>query len=517
MGNRRNRRNRRNISEEKTTKDMSIKEISKKELFSKIIIWSIQFIASIVLIVSIIQLNMLPTKYFMIIIALLVVFQIGIALFLKFLKKKRFYLVILTISVILSVGMVIASYYIFLAHHTVSQISGSENIKLDNMVVAVLAEDSAESIIDVVDYTFAVQGSADVDGLDGLDGHVELMVEEIEAVLENQILSIEYESLNDQVIALQNGEVNAIIYNEAYMGILEDQDDTLADSIKVIYEYGIEVEIEVNEESVNTQLEVEPFSVYISGIDIYGSISKTSRSDVNIIATVNPNTQQILLVTTPRDYYVTFPGVTGGVYDKLTHAGVYGVDVSMNTLAELYDTEINYYVRVNFTSLVSMVDALGGVTVYSSQSFQSSHLDTLYVNKGYNYFTGEEALAFSRERYNVDGGDYQRGENQLEVIKAMIEKVTSPSVITGATQLFASVSDNIDTNISTSQIQELIKSQIDGDMDWEIIMMSADATNGSAMCYSYSGGELFVSYPVESSVQEISEAIEAVLNGEILE
>ena len=188
------------------------------------------------------------------------------------------------------------------------------------------------------------------------------------------------------------------------------------------------------------------------------------------MAVVNPVSHQILLVTTPRDYYVEIPGVSGGQKDKLTHAGIYGVDASMSTLEQLYDTEIQFYARVNFTSLIEIVDALGGVDVESEYAFTTSGDSGRVVNvvQGTNHFNGEEALAFSRERQNVPGGDNQRGKDQQAVITAMIKKMVSPAILTGANGILNSVSGNVETNMSESQIQELIKTQLSDGVSWNI-------------------------------------------------
>lgn len=478
-----------------------------------IVLCAIQFITSCIFIGAVMKLNMLPDKY---------VAAGGVVLFVLFgvilagqILSKKHGIIGKILSVILTGVLIVASLFVFKASSTVTEMTGAE-VKLDSMVVAVLVDDEAEDILDATDYTFGVQGTEEVEGL---EGHAATMVEEIESQVGTSIKTIEYTNLSDQITALQNNEVQAIIYNEAYLEIIEDEEPGITDTLKVIYEYGIEVAVEVTVAAEPVLVSQEPFSVYISGIDVYGSITTNSRSDVNIIATVNPETHQVLLVTTPRDYYVILPGVTGSSKDKLTHAGIYGVDVSMATLEAVYDIELDFYARVNFTSLINMVDALGGISVYSSESFTTTAHEGIVVDvvEGYNYFTGTEALMFARERYNVSGGDFQRGENQLEVIKGMIEKVTSPSIITSAYDLLDSVSGSLDTNMSTDQIQTLIKNQLTDGAEWTIITMSAEGTTGSEMCYSYSGGELSIVYPNYDSVAEISEAIQAVLDGEILE
>ena len=263
----------------------------------------------------------------------------------------------------------------------------------------------------------------------------------------------------------------------------------------------------------------DTFSVYISGIDVYGAIETNSRSDVNIIAEVNPTTHQILLVTTPRDYYVEIPEVSGGQKDKLTHAGIYGVDKSMKTLEKLYDTNLDFYARVNFTSLITMVDALGGVDVESEYAFTTSEDSGLVMDvvQGTNHFNGKQALAFSRERQNVPGGDNQRGKDQQAVITAMIKKMVSPAILTGANGILNSVSGNVETNMSEAQIQELIKTQLSENPQWTITSMAAEGTGDTQYCYSYSGKPLYVMQPNQESVDAIKEAMDKVENGETLE
>lgn len=377
------------------------------------------------------------------------------------------------------------------------------------MVVAVLAEDPAENIKDASGYDFGVQYA-----MKGND--VKSTVDIINKEVGSSISTVEYSSLNEQAQALHDGAVEAIIYNDAYTAILEEAFTGYSDSVKIIYTHEITSKLENT--AADVKVDDDCFTVYISGIDVFGAIETNSRSDVNIIAVVNPTTHQILLVTTPRDYYVEIPGISGGQLDKLTHAGIYGVDASMATLAKLYDTDIDFYARVNFTSLVQMVDALGGVDVVSEQEFNTSYDSGLemYVAQGVNHFNGQQALAFSRERQNVDGGDFQRGRNQQAVITAMIKKAISPAILTGANGILSSISGNVDTNMSQEQIQELIKSQLNQPSAWNIKSMSATGTGDDQECYSSPGSILYVTQPDQNSINEIKQAIDAVEAGETL-
>lgn len=489
----RNSRGRKNASN-KLSKDIGI------------VLCGIQFAATLVFIAALFILNMLPMKYLGIIIGVLAFLWI-IPLVSQLISKKKA-IAGKVLSVLMSIVLIFGSYYIFKTNGTVKAISGGDK-KVDKMVVAVLSTDAAEKIEDAKDYDFGVQYA-----LKGDD--VKETVQEISDKVGSDISTQEYKSLNEQATALHDGDVQAIIYNDAYTAILEEAFEGYSDSVKIIYSH--EITSKLVNKAADVKVENDCFAVYISGIDVFGAIETNSRSDVNIIAIVNPTTHQVLLVTTPRDYYVEIPGISGGQKDKLTHAGIYGVDASMSTLSALYDTDIDFYARVNFTSLIQMVDALGGVDVNSEQAFTTSYDSGLVMDvaQGMNHFDGKQALAFSRERTNVDGGDFQRGKNQQAVITAMIKKAISPAILTGANGLLSSVSGNVDTNMSQSQIQDLIKSQLADGAAWNIKSMAAEGTGDDQECYSAPGSILYVTQPNMDSIAAIKQAIDAVENGETL-
>ena len=238
----------------------------------------------------------------------------------------------------------------------------------------------------------------------------------------------------------------------------------------------------------------ESFNLYISGIDIYGNIASVSRSDVNIIITVNPIAHKILLTSIPRDYYVQLHGTTG-CRDKLTHAGIYGVDMSISTIEDLLGIDINYYARVNFTTLENLVDAIDGIDVYSDYDFTTIHGNYEY-HKGINHLNGKEALSFSRERYAFADGDRQRGKNQQAVITAIINKaLSSKTMITKYTNILNLLQDSFQTNMSSDKIYDLVHMQLDQMPSWSIESISLDGTGKSEYTYSYSGGKLYVMEP----------------------
>ncbi len=262
-----------------------------------------------------------------------------------------------------------------------------------------------------------------------------------------------------------------------------------------------------------------PFTVYLSGLDTrdLSSIYSKGLSDVNMVFTVNPKTKQILIVNVPRDYYVGLWG-DNNKRDKLTHAGTYGVDCSMETLGAVFDVEFNYYAKVNFKSVIDIVDALGGITVESDFNFTSAHSTNgrayTFV-KGTNYLSGEAALAFARERHSFSEGDRQRGINQQKIISAIIDKAVSPAMLDSDNlgNFLTAVTDNVVTNFSSDEISDVIKMQL-GDMaSWDIATYSVDGTTTSRTTYTYPSQSLSVMIPNDETVDIAIEKMQAVMRG----
>lgn len=253
------------------------------------------------------------------------------------------------------------------------------------------------------------------------------------------------------------------------------------------------------------------FIIYISGVDTWGSVSAKSRSDVNILAVVNTNTKKVLLVSTPRDYYVPL-SVSNGVKDKLTHAGIYGIDSSVGTLEMLYGVDIPYYVRMNFTGFVGIVDALGGVDVYSDSAFTVG--EEFAYTEGVNQMSGIEALAFARERYTFTGGDRARGTHQMEVIKAVLNKCASSSILYNYADVMNSMSGCFTTNMPKDKIASLVRMQLSDMAQWNITAMSVDGIGASKTTYSVPGKKAYVMIPDENTIKQAKENIAALLSGQ---
>ena len=261
----------------------------------------------------------------------------------------------------------------------------------------------------------------------------------------------------------------------------------------------------------------EPFVVYLSGVDNRGELTEDARSDVNILAVVNPVTKRVALINTPRDYYVDLAGTDSK--DKLTHAGLYGVETSMATLGDLYGIEVDHYVRINFAGFIDIVDALGGIDVYCDEAFTSvgspGYYDPTDFEEGWNHLDGAAALAFARERHAFATGDIQRGINQMKVIDAMLDKIKSPALLTSYSRLLAAVSDNFVTSLSSNQITALVRMQLSDFAAWDIENYSVTGSSSSSThCYSAQGQKLYVMKPDEDSVAGAQELIQSVLSGE---
>lgn len=302
---------------------------------------------------------------------------------------------------------------------------------------------------------------------------------------------------HDEVIFLSN----------AYYEILCEDIDGFKDGTKIIYT--VSVQVDSKDSSKRVDVTKDPFNIYISGIDTFGSIKNVARSDVNMIMTVNPLTKEILLTSIPRDMYL--PLHTFGAKDKLTHSGIYGINETTATVEDWLGIDINYYVRVNFTTLVDIVDVIGGIDVESEYAFSSSVSEHSYA-AGMNHLNGEEALFFARERKTLSGGDNERVKNQQRVLKGIINKVTtSPVVLTKYNKLLDAVGDEMQTSLTEKDIAVLVKMQLKDLGEWEIKTISIYGKGTHAVTYSMGSRELYVAIPDEASVKEARKAIDITM------
>lgn len=307
---------------------------------------------------------------------------------------------------------------------------------------------------------------------------------------------------------LKSGKSKAMVLSGSYASLLESVDSNYASNLKTIYTYKIKKK---NSNSAK-QVDSKVFNIYISGIDTYGSISTVSRSDVNIIMTVNMNTHKILLTTTPRDAYVKIPGGGADQYDKLTHAGIYGVETSEQTLENLYGIKIDYYARINFTSFLKLIDQLSGVTVHNDQAFTSLH-GKFDFPVGDIQMNSEQALGFVRERYSLDGGDNDRGKNQEKVISAIVNKLASLKSVSNFTSIVNNLQDSVQTNMSLDTINALANTQLDSGSKFTVTSQAVTGTGSTGQLTSYAmpNSSLYMMKLDDSSVASASQAIKNLM------
>ena len=453
------------------------------------------------------------TNLVLVMVALLVINGLHIFVQLPLRRNKVGKLICGVLAVVLSGVMIYGTVAAGAVQDALSKISG---IMIEKQVTAVIVmkEDDATELGDTKGYRFGVLSNRD-------QANTQQILSAMKEGM-GEIKTAEYETPAAMADALYDDEVQAIILNEGYIPLLTEQENykDFSDRTRILYEYVTEHEITPVKPSGT--ITKNPFMVYCSGSDERDSdINAKSRSDVNILAVVNPKSRQILLINTPRDYYL--PLAFNGEMDKLTHAGLYGVQETMAVLDNLYGTETAYYGRINFWGLIDIVDALGGIDVYSDYAFTTTardvkgyYMDKVSFNQGWNHMNGIEALTFSRERYAFSDGDNQRGKNQMKVIQAIIEKAASPSVLANYQDLLKAVSDNFITNMTYDEISSLVKMMQKDGFSWNIQTMSAKQGSGSSLqtCYSMPSQKLYVMPPDYNYINTIRQVITQVMNGE---
>lgn len=470
----------------------------------------LQFLLSAALCGMAIYVGYIPRKY---IVMLIVVCVLLLAYQLFSQIANSSYIIGRVLCVCFCAFFIGGGYYIQDAYATMSDIGGVDT-KVDVISFYVLKDDKAQSIVDAKDYDFGILATQDRENTDKT-------LQASEETAGQELKTVEFMDTSTLVDALYAGEVQAIVFNEAFINSVEDQYKTFSKDTRKLVQHEIETKVE-EQTYEDTDVTTKSFNVYLSGIDLYGKISQTSRSDVNIIATVNPLTKKILLTSTPRDYYVPLYGekgksVSGGMPDKLTHAGIYGVDCSINTLEKLYGIDIDYYVRVNFTSVKKIVDILGGVEVYSDYDFISdwgpNGAGTHYkFKKGYNKVNGKKALAFCRERHHFANGDYQRGRDHQHMIEAVLNKVLSPAILKDFSSLLKETKKMFQTSMSTKKIVSLCNMQLSDMATWKISYANAEGTEAKKTTYSIQSTPLYVCEPNYTSVNKITKRIKKVMN-----
>lgn len=489
-----------------------------------ILVTSLLFIALFMFMGILISTKIVPVKFLLIIGGLFLLVTLCVFLLTWDTRRLKSFMFGCIIMVLVLTILMIGTSYLSRAVETLDRIT-TVDVETAEVGVFVRQEDAATDISDLVGYRFGIMKELD---RENTNKAVSLLEEEIGTYLD----IVEYPGLVEMTDAiLTEKNVDVLVFNTAYFDMLREMAgyEEIDSQLRLIHTQTIETKIESIKKTENngwgilgafnsSQEEVEnnTFAMYISGIDSRSGLISKSRSDVNILAVINPDTRQILLVNTPRDFYVPLP-ISGGVPDKLTHAGIYGVDVSIGTLEMLYGIDIDYYFRVNFSGFEKIVDALDGITVYSDVSFTAKNESgEYYFREGENHIYGEAALAFARERKAFSEGDRKRGENQMKVIKAVIEKAMSPTLLTNYASIMESVSGSFETSMPYDKIAELVRNQLDNGGSWNIVSTSVNGTGDSQIPYSMSS-YAYVMIPDQTTVDAVKAKIQQVYNGEFVQ
>ncbi|MGI6057198.1 MAG: LCP family protein [Bilifractor sp.] len=483
-----------------------------------------------------IWLNMLPDKYVTAAVAVLAAMVLLTCLLLfagmghgphRARRVRR--VIACVLAAVMAVGSLAASMVMYKVDETVQTVTTTKTTLQAMVGVYVLKDDKAQSIQDAKNYSFGIMADYDQD-------NTTQAVKSLESELGSTIVTVSRPSMTENAQALYDKSVNAMIMNEAYTSALTDTEQfaDFSDKTRLLCEIPVEKtetidpedtglsaassgsdeKTELNKKAANSDITKTPFVVYISGSDTRSQMLDTSRSDVNILMAVNPETRQILLLNTPRDYYIPNPAGNGEL-DKLTHLGIYGINVSMQGLADLYQENVDYYGQINFTGFETLIDAIGGITVDCPQAFEAEGYS---FSEGPNTMDGAQALVFARERHSFSSGDNERGRNQMRVITAVIQKITgdSANLLLHYSEVLDSLQGMFVTNLTSEDIASLVKMQIDDSRSWNVKSYAVTGTSGSEYTYSMPSMKAYVMYEDKDMVQKGADLIDKVMNGETL-
>ena len=498
---------------------------SKKWKIAAGIILVIQALISIVSVGIVVWFNLLPLKY-LVLIGLILIWLLTLVYYFFYSgvrkkkgkkltaqkKKRKLYIKRSIGGVISAITMalcIVASSMVWQAGTALANIADNV-VVTDTVSVYALADNPAESVADIKDGVFAITQNYDYE-------HTKTTLDKIRENLGQDVHTQNYDTVFDMVDALYAGNVDAMILNVAYVDVIRDQKgyEDFSDRTKTLYDHEVKTSV-VQENTQDTRdITKDPFIIYISGSDTRNLKLATSRSDVNILAVVNPASKQVLLLNTPRDYYVETT-VSGGMRDKLTHCGIYGIDCSMGTLTNLYEENVDYYVQINFNGFETLIDAIGGITVEAEKSFRTSE-GGYYISQGTNQLSGAVALSYVRERKSFADGDNARGRHQMQAIEAIIKKVSSgTTVLNNYSAILSSMEGMFATNMSSSEISALVRMQLTDMASWNVKSFAVTGTGSSQKTYSMPTKRSYVMIPDESQIDYARKLVDKVVDGGIL-
>lgn len=441
--------------------------------------------------------NILAFRYLNVITATVVILvALASLLLIIYRKAEKFTIFFLTLAILMSsVSFFALQQFVGFTSH----INSTSNYSEYSMSVVVLKDSDVHNVTQLD----SVIGPTDTD-----NDNIQKLIADIKTSQSKELTVEQSTSYLAAYKSLVSGEAKAIVLNSVFENIIESEYPDYASKIRKIYTKNITKEVAAPKVSKN-----KSFNVYVSGIDTYGPISSVSRSDVNILMTVNQDSKKILLTTTPRDSYVPIADGGNNQKDKLTHAGIYGVDSSIHTLENLYGVDINYYVRLNFTSFLKLIDLLGGVDVYNDQEFTSRH-GKFHFPVGNVHLDSEQALGFVRERYSLADGDRDRGRNQQKVIVAIIQKLTSTEALKNYSDIIQGLQDSLQTNMPIETMIDLINTQLESGGSYKVNSQDLKGTGRMGLpSYAMPDSNLYMMEIDDSSLATAKSAIQDVMEG----
>ena len=441
--------------------------------------------------------NILAFRYLNVITAAVVILvALASLLLIIYRKAEKFTIFFLTLAILVSsVSFFALQQFVGFTSH----INSTSNYSEYSMSVVVLKESDVHNVTQLD----SVTGPTDTD-----NENIQKLIADIKTSQSKELTVEQSTSYLAAYTSLVSGEAKAIVLNSVFENIIESEYPDYASKIRKIYTKNITKEVAAPKVSKN-----KSFNVYVSGIDTYGPISSVSRSDVNILMTVNQDSKKILLTTTPRDSYVPIADGGNNQKDKLTHAGIYGVDSSIHTLENLYGVDINYYVRLNFTSFLKLIDLLGGVDVYNDQEF-TAHTNGKFYPVGNVHLDSEQALGFVRERYSLADGDRDRGRNQQKVIVAIIQKLTSTEALKNYSDILQGLQDSLQTNMPIETMMDLVNTQLESGGSYKVNSQDLKGTGRMGLpSYAMPDSNLYMMEIDDSSLAAAKSAIQDVMEG----
>lgn len=486
-----------------------MKEQSKFSKVLSILLSVVLVISSFYLLYQVIRLNVLPSKFlFPLTIGVVVLDAIFILLLIYFSKNVVSKIICVVLTLLVCAVSCFGGYYISKTKNALSDITNVAKHAKNTVSVIVkesssIKDKSQLNGVSVGSLRLNEQGSKKV--LKELSG---------EGIVLNQT---EYDSMTALLEAFYNGEVDSIIINESSRSQILDMEaySNFDSNTRVVYQTSYKVKNNDSATSVS-DITSKPFNVLISGSDTRGGFDENGRSDVIMIATVNPKTHTILLTSVPRDFYVTTAcdagdGCMQGALDKITHTGIHGTNTTKRTVEQLLGIEINYTFKVGFDTVTELVDVLGGVDVYVEPGYATTTSE-FSVHEGVNHLNAQQALAFARERYSYTEGDRQRTKNQQQVLMGIVKEATKPSVITNYAAIMDTMANTFSTTMSNEEITDLIKYQLNNNPTWKMEQYMVDGTGDTLMCAEL-GDAASVMVPDQSTVKMAKDKINAVLAG----